>query len=207
MRRGALIALLSCSVGLLPAMSGCGWTNARRPNSKNAPSPEQAAQAQAVSERAQEAVDRGDLEQAKAELSRLVTLAPRSPEGHQRLGQVLERQNQLAEAEACYSRALELDQDYVSALIGMGRLELLRGNPQSALKRFETAIEIEPHEATAHLALGAVLESLGRTEEAQAAYFRSLENDPLQAEASRRIAALQIARAQGARRVDAVDRR
>ncbi|APW62557.1 tetratricopeptide repeat protein [Paludisphaera borealis] len=194
MRRGALIVLLSGLLGLLPVISGCGWTNTRRPSLKDVPTPEQAAQAQAFSERAQEAVDRGDLELAKVELTRLVAISPRSPEGHQRLGRVFEQQNRVDEAEACYSRALQLDPDYVGALIGMGRVEVLRGNPQSALKRFETAIEIEPHEATAHLALGAVFESLGRTGEAQAAYFRSLENDPLLGEASRRIAALQIAR-------------
>ena len=39
-----------------------------------------------------------------------------------------------------------------------------------------------------------MLESLGKIEEAQAAYFRSLSTDPLLTEASRRIASLQIAR-------------
>ena len=53
-----------------------------------------------------EALDRGDLEQAKAELSQLVSLSPSSPEAHQRLGRVLEQQNRVDEAEACYSQAL-----------------------------------------------------------------------------------------------------
>jgi tetratricopeptide (TPR) repeat protein len=194
MRRGAWIALFCGLLGLLPVVPGCGWTNARRQSPKDAPSPEQAARNQAISVRAQEAVDRGDFEQAKAELNRLLELAPRSPEGHQRLGRVLEMQNRIEEAEVCYSRALSLDPDYVGALVGMGRIEVLRGKPQDAVKRFETAIEIEPHDASAHLALGSVLESLGKTDEAQAAYFRSLENDPMLAEASRRIAAIQIAR-------------
>ncbi len=194
MWRGALIAMFGALLGLLPAISGCSGAGARRPSWKDAPTPEQAAEAQAVSERAQAALDRGDLEQAKAELTRLTALTPRSPEALQRLGRVLEQQNQIVEAETCYGRALKLEPDFVGALIGMGRVEALRGNPQSALKRFETAIEIEPHEASAHLALGGVLETLGKVEDAQAAYFRSLSADPLLTEASRRIAALQIGR-------------
>ena len=194
MRRGALIALLSGLLGLLPASSGCNGPGMRRPSWKDAPSPEQAAEAQAINERAQAALDRGDLEQAKAELTRLTTLTPRSPEALQRLGRVFEQQNLIVDAENCYGRALALDPDYVAALIGMGRVEALRGNPQGALDRLETAIEIEPHEASAHLALGGVLESLGKVEEAQAAYFRSLSADPLLAEASRRIASLQLGR-------------
>lgn len=196
MRRGALIALFCGLLGLLPAFPGCSGAGMRRPSWKDAPSPEQAAEAQAVSERAQAALDRGDFEQAKAELTRLTTLTPRSAEALQRLGRVFEHQHLIVDAENCYGRSLALDPDYVAALVGMGRVEALRGNPQGALKRFETAIEIEPHEATAHLALGGVLESLGKIDEAQAAYFRALSTDPLLSEASRRIAALQIGRSE-----------
>jgi tetratricopeptide (TPR) repeat protein len=195
MRRGAVIAMfLGWLMVLLPTFSGCGWVNARRPGLKDSLTPEQAVEARALSERAQDALDRGDLGQAKTELERLVALSPHSPEAQQRLGRVLEQQGQVEPARACYSRALQLDPDYVGALIGMGRVEFLRGDPQSALKRFETAIEIEPNEPTAHLALGSVLESLGRIDEAQAAFFRSLEQDPLLTEASLRVASLQIAR-------------
>lgn len=194
MRRGALIALLSGFLGLPAVLSGCGGAGMRRPSWKDAPSPEQAAEALAVGERAQAALDRGDLRQAEGELTALTALTPHSAEALQRLGRVFELQGRVAEAATCYDRALKLDPNYVGALIGMGRVEALRGNRQDALRRFEAAIEIEPNEASAHLALGGVLESMGKIEEAQAAYFRSLSTDPMLTEASRRIAALQIGR-------------
>lgn len=194
MRRKGMIAFVGVLFWLLPGLPGCSWSGTRRGGPKDGLSPEKAAQAQAISVRAQAAVDAGDLERAEAELNQLVAVSPRSPEAYQRLAAVLLLRGRPAEAEAGFGKALDLDSDYVSALIGMGRIEAGRGQLDSALKRLETAIEIEPHDASGHLALAAVLEALGRTDEALAAYFRALENDPFLAEANRRIASIQLAR-------------
>ena len=150
-----------------------------RANSKDPPSPEQATRVQEISERAQAAIDRQDLEQARNELLQLVAQTPGSAEAHQRLGKVLQLQGRLNEAEACFRRALELEPDYVAALIGLGNIEAAKSDFPSALKRFETAIEIEPHDAEAHFACAGLLETMGRTEEALAAYFRAFEFNPL----------------------------
>ena len=104
--------------------------------------------------------------------------APQLAEAHQRLGQVLQAEGRLAEAEAAYRKALGLDPEYVAALIGLGEIEAQFGRPDSAIQRFDAAIEIDPHQAKAHLAEGRVLEAIGRTDEAAAAYFRTLELDP-----------------------------
>jgi tetratricopeptide (TPR) repeat protein len=163
---------------------------------RDLPTPEQVLQAQQYSERAQAALDRGDLELARTEMLQLVAHSPGSAEAHHRLGRVLELQGRLNEAEACFQRALELDPDYVGALIGLGTIEAAKGEPKAALKQFETAIEIEPHDADAHFARAAVLERMGRADEALAAYFRTLEFNPLHPEVSRRIGAMQLARNQ-----------
>jgi len=55
-------------------------------------------------------------------------------------------------------------------------------------------VEIEPHDPTAHLELARVLEAVGRTDDALAAYFRALEADPFLVAAGRRIAAIQLSR-------------
>ena len=107
----------------------------------------------------------------------LVAHSPGSAEAHHRLGRVLQLQGRLNEAEACFRRALELDPDYVGALIGLGTIEAARGEPRSALKRFEMAIEIEPHDAEAHFARARVLDSMGKTDEALA---RLLPNPRIQ---------------------------
>lgn len=194
MRRGARIAVFGLALGLLLGFSGCGWPGARRSSLRDALSPERAAQVQAVGERAQEAIDSGDLELAERELRQLVKLSPRSPEGYQRLGKILMLRERMDEAAVNFERALTLDPDYVGALIGLGEIEAARGDAQSALKHFETAVDIEPRDATAQLALGRELEAMGQVDKALAAYFRALENDPFLIEASRRVASIQLAR-------------
>ena len=196
MRGGASIAVKCLSLSLLAASAGCSWSGARRGGHHDAPTAEQSARTQQISERAQAAIDRGDLEQAKTELLQLAAQIPGSAEIHQRLGKVLMLQGRLNEAESCFRRALQLDPDFVGALIGLGTVENAKGDTQSALKRFESAVEIEPHDAEAHFACARQLEAMGRTDDALAAYFRTLEFNPLHPEVSQRIGAIQLARNQ-----------
>ena len=80
-----------------------------------------------------------------------------------------------------------------AALIGLGKMEAGRRHLSSALRRLEQAIEIDPHDAEAQFAYAEVLEAMGRTNEALAAYFRTLEYNPLHAKASQNIGAIQLA--------------
>ena len=122
--------------------------------------------------------------------------SPRSAEAYHRLGRVLQLQGEWTEAGAAYRRALELDPEYVAALIGQGEVEAQLGRHEDALRRLDAAIEIDPHQAEAHLAEGRVLETLGKIDEALAAYFRSLEIEPNSATVILRVATLQLARRQ-----------
>lgn len=186
-----LLVLLAAGAGC-----GCGGIGARLGSRRDHPTPEQIMAAQQCGERAQAAIDRGDLELARTEMLQLIAQTPRSAEAHHRLGKILQLQGRLNEAETCFRRALELDPDYVGALIGLGTIEHAKGETASALKRFETAVEIEPHDAEAHFARGLVLESMGQTDAALAAYFRTLEFNPLHPEAGRHVSAIQLARNQ-----------
>jgi len=89
---------------------------------------------------------------------------------------------------------LAIEPRYVGALIGLGQVAARLGRPEEALRRFETAIEFDPHQAEAHFARGQVLETLGRADDALAAYFHSLELNPAGASAMTRVAALQLDR-------------
>lgn len=190
MRRRAVIA--GCGAALL-AMSGCA---ALRFRDRGDAYPSQSPQSRQLSQSAQSAIDRHDYERARVDLMNLVERAPRSAEGYQRLGRVLQLENRLDEAEAAYRQALKLDPDYVGALIGLGQVEGQLGRAESALARFSTAIEIDPEQAEAHYSQGRVHESLGQTDNALAAYFRALELDPSSSTVSLRVAALQLARNQ-----------
>jgi tetratricopeptide (TPR) repeat protein len=156
----------------------------------------QSARCQELSELAQAAIDRREYPQAQGMLEQLLAEAPHLAEAHQRLGLVLQAQGRLSEAAAAYRKALQLDPEYVAALIGLGEIEAQLGQPEAALQRFDTAIEIDPQQARAHLAQGRVLEALGRIDEALAAYFRTLELDPAAAGVILRIATIQLGRNQ-----------
>ena len=189
MRRWPVIAGYG---GALLVLAGCALIHPRD-EGPLAPS-SRSAHYQQLSRVAQAAIDRRDYEAARADLEQLASESPRSAEVHHRLGRVFQLQGRLVEAEAAYRRALEIEPEYVRALIGLGEVEAQLGRPGSALKRFEEAIEIDPHEPDAHLAEGRVLEVLGRPNEALACYFRGLERDPIAAPVILRIATLQLAR-------------
>jgi tetratricopeptide (TPR) repeat protein len=195
MQRRAPTAGCGFVVWLLMAHAGCSPFGLRRDNGST-PTPQEAARAQAISERAQQAMDRRDYEQARVDLLDLVAQMPQSPEARQRLGTLLQLEGRLPEAEACFQAALKYDPDYVDALIGLGQVEALRGDSLAAVKHFETAIEINPHRSKAHYSLGHLLEAIGQSDEALAEYFLAIEFEPNNPEVNLRIAAIQLARNQ-----------
>jgi tetratricopeptide (TPR) repeat protein len=206
MRRRAYRARWSALCCLLSVQAGCSWIGLRTGPEHDAPTSAQAARNQQVSEHAQEAIDRGDYEQARIELLQLATQAPSSAEAQQRLGMVLQLEHRFPEAEACFRGALQRDPDYVEALIGLGQVEALRGDVAPALKHFETAIEIEPHLPKAHFSLGRLFESQGKVDDALAEYFRTLELEPNNTEVSLNVAAIQLANHQPDQALSRLDR-
>ena len=184
MRRQAVIA-----VGMAGLALGCAGLPHR---AEAPPTPEQMAARQATSQAAQDAFDRKDWAHAQAELERLVVEAPRSAEGHNRLGRVFLAQNRTTEADSAFRDALKIDHEYVEALIGLGQSALASGRLEESLKLLDQAIELEPPRSEAHLARGQALELLGRPDQALAAYFRALETDTNLVSAALRIASLQV---------------
>src|SRR5690242_7563943 len=178
MRRRAVMAAWVLSAGLALAESaGCSWLGLRGRDEHRPPPPEQVERIQQISERAQAAIDRGDYEHARADLVRLLDEEPESPEALQRLGTVLMHEGRPAEAESYFHAALARDRDYVDAMLGLGQIEMQRGDAATAIKRFETAIAIDPRRPRAHHLLGRAREALGQADEALASYFRALEFD------------------------------
>ena len=99
MRRRAVIA------GCLAALAaGCAGHRPRA--DRSGPAADQSAFCQELSRSAQAAIDRNDWSRARADLEQMVAQAPRSAEGHHRLGQVLQAQGRLAEAEARDTKGL-----------------------------------------------------------------------------------------------------
>ena len=190
MRRRAVMAGWGIA---LVVVSGCAGL---RKKERDDPSPAAVLRRQELSEAAQSAIDRRDLAQARGLLDQWIAENARSAEAHQRMGQVLQLQGALDAAAVEYRKALEIDKDYVDALIGLGRVLHLLGQDDAALKQFAQAIEIDPHEAEAHFAEGQIFRGARPPDHRPGRLLGALENDPTSAETIVRVATLQLARNQ-----------
>ena len=91
--------------------------------------------------------------------------------------------DRLAEAIACYRRALELKPDYAEAHNNLGTTLQAQGKLAEAIACYRRALELKPDYAEAHNNLGTALQAQGKLDEAIACYRRALELKPDFAEA------------------------
>lgn len=66
------------------------------------------------------------------------------------LGNLAARRNRLAEAVACYDRALALKPDFTDALANLGAVRQAQGRLDQAVRCFAQALELDPDHADAH---------------------------------------------------------
>ncbi len=83
-------ALPACGSGRMQLDRSAPWSRPRGGQARSRPRG-----TRQISEHAQEAIDRGDYEQARLELLQLATEAPASAEAQQRLGMVLQLEGRL----------------------------------------------------------------------------------------------------------------
>ena len=190
MRHRAVIAGCCLSLGVGLSMPGCAAFRLRRPRETETPAA--ATVRKELDQAATAAMDRGDLDMARADLERLVAQTPRSAEFHYRLGKVRQLLTDYQGAQASFLQALEIDSQYVGALIGLGQIDFRFQRYEAALHRYDMAIEYEVGSPDAHLARGQALEMLGRVDDALSAYFRAIELQPGSSQAMTRIATLQL---------------
>jgi tetratricopeptide (TPR) repeat protein len=87
------------------------------------------------------------------------------------------QEGRFAEALFHFGRATTLNPDDPWSHHGRGDALQLAGDPEAALKAYDSALERDPHLAISHSGRGNALESLGRHEEAIAAWQCALERD------------------------------
>jgi tetratricopeptide (TPR) repeat protein len=83
-----------------------------------------------------------------------------------------------AEAEEAYRRTLQLNPDYVEALVNLGRLLQAQGRLHEAEDLYRRARTVQPDLAVAAFNLGTVLDEQRRLQEALEAYRAAVELDP-----------------------------
>jgi predicted TPR repeat methyltransferase len=103
---------------------------------------------------------------------------------------LLQKNQQLAEADALHRRILEVAPDHPRALHYAGVLAHQQGRNDEALALIKRSIVLLPGEADWHSNLGIVLQSAGRLDRAIDAYRRAIEIDPAHANAHNNLGVL-----------------
>jgi Tfp pilus assembly protein PilF len=103
--------------------------------------------------------------QAEAEKEYKAALAgnPFDEKSESRLGDIALRRSDLKSAEACYSRALEMQPNDPDANLGMAKVLMSMHEPQKAAPHLEHAAQLEPFNPATHYRLGVLYRELGRT--------------------------------------------
>lgn len=117
-------------------------------------------------ERARQATDAGDYEQAETIYRRLVKLRPDDADMHARLGDILALQDRREEAEREYQAALAINPAQPLALYGLGNMLSFEEKYDEALERYRAARESRPDHIPTLLNLASVLAFRGDIEEA-----------------------------------------
>lgn len=134
----------------------------------------------------------GDLEQATADLQDVLKREPDDPRSHYQLGAVylaralpktslgLPDTELLKKARSEFDAALTACPGMPEALIGLGNLYLVEGNPQAALDTLQQAVERSPDSAEVWFALAQTYATLDRNQDACNALDHFLSLSPPQ---------------------------
>jgi Flp pilus assembly protein TadD len=144
-------------------------------------------------------IKEGDDEAGIEHYQRALELKGARADWHSNLGNALQRAGRLEEAAAHYQQALAQalagasqpgDPDHPAAPrasndplladvhLNFGSLRLRQGNCEEALRHYEQSCQLKPAEPMLHYSRGVGLRKCGRTEEAEAAFRKTLELDP-----------------------------
>ena len=81
--------------------------------------------------------DLGNLQEAELSLRKAIELNPDFAEAYSNLGSLLKDLGNLQEAELSLRKAIELNSDFADAYFNLSSIELLKGNYQSGLEKYE----------------------------------------------------------------------
>lgn len=90
-------------------------------------------------------------------MNRLIQIAPQSPLGYAKLGQLRTAQKHWTEAENFYKEALKRAPDSLDAIRGLAQLDLIQGKSEQALQFIQARIDRNPKNAPLYLLQGEAL--------------------------------------------------
>lgn len=123
-------------------------------------------------------VDRGQLVDARNQLTEALRLDPKSSIAHYNLGNLQAKEHRYDEAVESWKKALALDPHNGKARQNIAAVLLDRGRAEDAAEFLRASMAQDRADPQAHLALGNVLSKLGRRKAAVEQWQTALELDP-----------------------------
>lgn len=120
----------------------------------------------------------GSPQDALEDIAQANALAPDMPAYLTAFGQVLVALDDKDSAEACFLRALQLDDSFLRALLGIGSLYEKTGRSGEASGFVLKAVQDHPESAAACHAAGRFLHNFGERTDAAQFFAKAIENDP-----------------------------
>lgn len=115
------------------------------------------------------------LDEAEAELARVLALRPAEAKAYRLQGDIYFRERNHEEAAGAYRRSLELDPTQVEAYVSLrNNLGPRGGTPEELVDLLQAAVRANPNEVSLWLDLGDQLQRVGDAEEAAATYRLAL---------------------------------
>lgn len=142
-------------------------------------------------EKAQDAIKRGESEQAISLFQEIVAEDPKDFIAWTELGTLHFKADKVSDAEKCYLRALELKPTFVLALLNLGKLKLSGKDFEGAVAALERAVRSEPGSADANYFLGEAFLQSKKGSKAVGYLNEAIRLDPIgKADAHLRLGAL-----------------
>jgi len=137
----------------------------------------------ALSMQAQLLLDKGDLQNAVAQLQTVVTRAPGNFVAHYNLGRGLRDKGDIEPARAQFNEALRLRPDYTPARLDLAQLQLSKGEYEAAIKTADEILSYDRNNAKAHLLRAAAYLRSNQTAKAKDELKQILDHNPNSEEA------------------------
>jgi len=124
-------------------------------------------------------ISSGQLEQAEHKCSSMLITHPRDINILGLHGAILLKLGRSDDAQQALLKAIAMEPGFAKPYEDLGRLFLIRNEPEQAVRHFSQAIELDGSEASAYSGLASALAKLGRVDEAKAAHQQFLELSPI----------------------------
>jgi len=127
---------------------------------------------------AEAATSAGDLTAAQKAITKLEKTEQEKPDLHYVTGLLHDRKGDYLDAQACYEKAIELDDVHAPALFRLAYNHDLRGDEEEAMDYYQQCAELQPTYVNCLLNLGVLHEDRNEFDEAMQCYRQVLDFQP-----------------------------